>query len=443
MLALQGRIHPGFTSNLNQKTCVYAYSGECLDFWPEHNDSTIRDITFSPDEYGYYLDDLVASGSHDCLFTPFKIMVDVECCPDRVGHKGTGPVGEPSSTNLNYMAKIPALTCQGWVYNPPCACGEETTCDWDQGAFFKGLTCATAIQVFGMEESGLVCHTGCVANEPDPQTAYNNLVPTGIWVSSDGAGGTPCQPSYIFDPNGGDPLAAASIYFSGDYWETSDATAGDCWEACGCGEPDEGNGCCFEGAGGYYGGEEGGDFCYPFVDGPTNGKIYELNGTKFTIDDEPTTLSMDVFFYNGSGFRFAGNTPAGNNAEGISNCCPEIGKVNTDGSSTNTDSFPLAGFQQRPGCECDWAVCSPVGGHIGPGSSGESYAIPLGTDVIITSFNGDCEGGPEEDLAINPAHIFNMPQLFKDFGCEPISEVYNGFYPSAIKINISSIEDHP
>lgn len=450
VLTLQGQIHPGFTSNLNQKTCLYADPGECLDYWPEHNDTTIRDTNFTPDEYGYYLDKLVASGVHDCLFTPFKIMVDVECCPDRVGHKGTGPVGEPSSTNLNYMAKIPALTCQGWVYNPPCACGEETTCDWDQGAFFKGLTCATAIQVYGMQESGLVCHTGCVANEPDPQTAYNNLVPTGIWVKSDGAG-TPCQPSYIFDPNGGDPLAAASIYFDGDYWETSDTNAEDCWEACGCGsEEAPGPGaCCFEGGGGYYGGEEGGDFCYPFVTGPTNGKIYELNGTKFTIAAE--TLRMDVFFYNGSGFRFAGNTPAG--AVTTYNCCnPGIGQVNTASDYAagtaktfggNTGAFAQLGFQQRPGCDCEWGICGPGGQNIGPGSLGESYAIPMGTDVIITSFNADCGGGPEEDLAINPAHIFNMPQLFRDFGCEPISEVYNGFYPSAVKINISSIDASP
>ena len=77
----------------------------------------------------------------------------------------------------------------------------------------------------------------------------------------------------------------------------------------------------------------------------------------------------------------------------------------------------------------------------GPGYPGNTTAIAMGTDVIITSFNVDCEGFETEDLAKNPPHVFNMREVMDHFGCIPIDQVINGFYPSAVKINISSIED--
>ena len=135
-----GIIHPGFKSNLNEKTCIYADSGECLSYLPEHNNKTIEDITFAADEYGYYLNDVVTSGSDNCLFTPFKIMMDVECCFDRIGHKGT-----TKPTFLSYVAKVPASVCEGWISDPDCAC--NNTCDaYDDGASLSGLT-----QIQGIE----------------------------------------------------------------------------------------------------------------------------------------------------------------------------------------------------------------------------------------------------------------------------------------------------
>jgi len=211
VLALQGRIHPGFTSNLNQKTCLYADSGECLDYWPEHNDSTIRDITFSPDEYGYYLDKLVASGVHDCLFTPFKIMVDVECCPDRIGHKGTGPVGEPPSTNLNYLAKIPAHVCEGWIDQVACDCSPSTCDNRKEGAFLPGLTCAKWYAI-DIVETGGECYTECASDMDE----FNNLSKTGVWYVKQ-------QQTYFIDPAGGDPLDAATVIVDEPYLLNTDA----------------------------------------------------------------------------------------------------------------------------------------------------------------------------------------------------------------------------
>jgi len=231
LLTLMGVIHPGFKSNLNEKTCLYPDSG-CLDFLAEHNDNTIRKITFTPDEYGYYLDHLVASGSHGCLFSPFKIMVDVECCSDRIGHKGTS-----LPTSLSYISEIPASTCQGWVADPPCACADSCT-RYDEGIDLPGLSQMQGLEFVEFAEyegyeffnsgefadnSGVLCYdpqkTHCICDStvevvprtsatdpshPQSRTMYHSFeYPAVAGLQSIRL--LPDKRYQIFNPNGGSP----------------------------------------------------------------------------------------------------------------------------------------------------------------------------------------------------------------------------------------------
>ena len=229
LLTLMGVIHPGFRSDVNEKTCLYGVTG-CLDFLAEHTDSTIRDITFSPDEYGYYLDKLVASGSHGCLFTPFKIMMDVECCSDRFGHKGTS-----LPTYLSYISEIPASTCEGWVSDPPCGCTDSCS-KYDDDGNLPGLTQMQGLEFVEFAEyegyeffnsgefadnSGVLCFdpqkTHCICDStvelvprtsatdpthPQSRTMYHSFEypdPVGI----QGVRLAPDKRYQIFNPNGG------------------------------------------------------------------------------------------------------------------------------------------------------------------------------------------------------------------------------------------------
>jgi hypothetical protein len=196
LLSLMGAIHPGFKANLNEKTCVYADSGDCLTFLPEHNDTTIDNITFSADEYGYYLNDLISSGGDNCLFSPFKIMMDVECCADRIGHKGTS-----DPTNLNYIATIPSSVCKGWVDEPVCVCDDTTnSCSlYDYGHDIPGFSCITGMYWDEVFASG-TCEPACVVPGSGTQTLWVQYEDSpGIFV--DGINNSPLSLFSSHEPN--------------------------------------------------------------------------------------------------------------------------------------------------------------------------------------------------------------------------------------------------
>jgi hypothetical protein len=82
--------------NLGDYTCLQPDSG-CYDFLPIHSDQTLDKMSFVPAKtwsndkevsFGYYLDKLVTDAQDQCLFKPFKIMVDVDCCPDTIRKVG-------------------------------------------------------------------------------------------------------------------------------------------------------------------------------------------------------------------------------------------------------------------------------------------------------------------------------------------------------------------
>jgi len=322
ILTLMGRIHPGFRSTVNEKTCVFADSGECIDILAEHNDSTIRDITFSPDEYGYYLDDLVASGENKCLFSPFKIMVDVECCPDRVGHKGT-----TDPTNLNYLAKIPAANCTGWVNDPACDCDDdnEHSCQRkDDGPDLPGLSCAQAVIGYFVD-SGVECYSKCVTSSEQ----FNDLQKSGYFALNTE------DFMYLMDPTGGFPLDAATPVSIGQYQNTSDNGETGCLHTCDI----------YEGIYGYL------TVSYDYT--PMSRSLlnlYTYDGRLFhvpDIDPEVCVEYMDVFDFGGSLYRFSNNVP-GQNAVHEANCCQPDGAIGV------TDIF------DKKGCSCEWTQCEDV-----------------------------------------------------------------------------------
>jgi hypothetical protein len=185
-LPLVGVIHPGWRTTVASKSCVILSTG-CSNHYtlPTHTDQSIRVGLFAPKTYfanrfdsmGYYLDKagdtrfastgnqyqylsyrnirpagggqttdhslpsgtypasgqpnlplqkLGATASDDCLFAPFKILVDVECSTNR--HKRLGiPTDEP--TNLSFISQFPGAACSGLRQQPRCGCSETDCAD--------------------------------------------------------------------------------------------------------------------------------------------------------------------------------------------------------------------------------------------------------------------------------------------------------------------------
>ena len=421
---LMGIFHPGFKSNLNEKTCIYADSGECLSYFPEHNDSTIRDINFSPDEYGYYLDDLVSSGVDNCLFTPFKIMVDVECCPDRVGHKGTS-----DPTNLNYIAQIPAGTCKGFIADPPCECA-NSTCDpisdaplaaKNIGDSMEGLGCMAGIKVEPISSGGL-CALSCAGNTGELASVESGYL---FQHSILGFG----NEKWIVDPDGGNPGDLLSVAVSPDEaWISSVYTeeGGPCSGVCevfdtGYLPVSTYNYTCT-------------GICAPEVPTAATGTtIFEYEGGLYTspsYNEATKTFEpeyMDVIEYKGKKYRFpivavgAYNTGF-NDTE---NCCGVGSETNLGAANIGKDLLDDQ-LVNHGGCDCVWGVCNDlVYGMIPvPTGAGGLYEFP---NTGIFDALGNETGIPLDTL----------PKLLDNFGCRHIPNIRQCPYPSVVKFNIT------
>jgi hypothetical protein len=397
LLTLMGVIHPGFRSDVNEKTCLYPETG-CLDFLAEHNDSTIRDINFTPDEYGYYLDKLVASGSDGCLFTPFKIMVDVECCPDRIGHKGTS-----DPTNLNYMAKIPSALCNAWDYDPPCNCegqeGQLHSClGVKEGALLPGLSCAAALHVQQVEETA-TCYFECVGTTGQ----LAELQQSGIWRFTD-----PATVDYLIDPTGGDPMDAMTPLFNEERMVSNTDDTG-CPVFCEIHAQDT-----YSPPTGYY--------WHPASKQELN--LYTFEGGTYHVEKDQEPAFMDVWNYNGTTYRFWNNQVNGGNGLGRDNCCTPSG---TPGKLNSVQSYkfqlPTTENVDRDGCDCDWSFCYDL-----------QTVIPFTGVTISAGFND-----PAITIPVPQGSGIPIEELFASFDCAAANTRRAGFYPSAIKINITEL----
>jgi hypothetical protein len=176
-LPLIGVIHPGWRSTVATKNCVILSSGCDSRFsLPTHSDQSIRVASLSPktwsankfDSMGYYIDKagdgrfnssgttpeylpyrnqprtveqfgqpylplqkVGASGVDDCLFNPFKILVDVECSTNRIKRLN---VATDEPTSLSFISSMPGAACSGLRNNPPCGCA-QTNCNGNYPPF--------------------------------------------------------------------------------------------------------------------------------------------------------------------------------------------------------------------------------------------------------------------------------------------------------------------
>lgn len=140
---LLGAKHPFFKllnpQSLDSKSCIMPDSG-CFNFLPTHNKGTSKGMEeerFFSGQDVYWTDRATIRaaiaanlvGTSGCLLDPFKIMVDVEPCNERLSHPGTS-----YPMNLSWVVNnIPAGVCKGWLYQPSDTCGGG--CDKRIGAF--------------------------------------------------------------------------------------------------------------------------------------------------------------------------------------------------------------------------------------------------------------------------------------------------------------------
>lgn len=154
-LPLMGVIHPGWRFTADVKSCTVGGTG-CQDKIPVHTDYTIaqgihQPKTFSQNNFesmGYYLDSRgvtyfervddqdanivytglrAASGIDQCLFNPFKILIDVECNTNRIPRKAFA-FDDPIF--LQGVQSWPSETCKGTARGPSCGCN-QTKCQYN------------------------------------------------------------------------------------------------------------------------------------------------------------------------------------------------------------------------------------------------------------------------------------------------------------------------
>jgi len=336
----------------------------------------------------------------------------VECCPDRIGHRGT-----TDPTNLNYIAQIPAGTCNGWVADPPCECSFTTSCekgDNNFGALLPGLGCMAGIQLVAVSSGG-PCALECVSGTGELAAGVDsgNLFQYSISDST----------YWLVDVTGGNPGSLLSIaampnqaWLSSVYVEDGGPCSGYC-EVYDTGylPVTTYNYACT-------------GFCDPEVPTAASGTtIFSYNGNLYTSSSyNEATMSfepayMDVFKYKGNYYRF----PIADSYTGFEdekNCCgvygdPDLGAGNI-GKGLLSDQLTNHG-----GCSCDWSICNNLASQMIPVSGG-IYSFP---DTGILDVFGNETGVP----------IATASELLNNFGCIHHPSVRQCFYPSVVKFNIT------
>jgi hypothetical protein len=144
-LPLMGIYENTFRYTIDSKSCIIV-NDSCLSSWvPTHSEMSINagvhaPKTFTQDNkvsFGYYLDKTTTLASDNCLFNPFKIMVDVECCSSNIR---TTPYGDP--TNLEYVLQgVPSWMCGGFT-RPPIGCSycQNSICGNPKEYFYDAPT---------------------------------------------------------------------------------------------------------------------------------------------------------------------------------------------------------------------------------------------------------------------------------------------------------------
>jgi hypothetical protein len=145
-LPLIGIVHPGWRYTSDVKSCTIVATGcDGGITLSVHSNTTISDGLHGPktfsqnnfDSMGYYLDAfgvsystnglIAASGEDECLFNPFKVLIDVECNTNRIARKAFSS-DEP--TFLQGVQSWPSETCKGTFGSVTCGCS-STKCAYN------------------------------------------------------------------------------------------------------------------------------------------------------------------------------------------------------------------------------------------------------------------------------------------------------------------------
>jgi hypothetical protein len=251
--------------NLGDYTCLQPDNG-CYDFLPIHSDQTLDKMSFVPAKtwsndkevsFGYYLDKLVTDAQDQCLFKPFKIMVDVDCCPDTIRKVGQeDDIYEP--TFMQWIdTDASNIVCRAFGGTRDCRCSDTQCGNVLDPDFFVPSVCGNwyTIAVYN-ETSGVYCFgtsaesnsfmwyssgAPCTEDSGIPTTSY--FTPSGIFRIITGPDYVPSSigptemlidPVILYTECPGDSLpgGGGSPGYDECYSTTPPVTK-DLWEICG------------------------------------------------------------------------------------------------------------------------------------------------------------------------------------------------------------------
>lgn len=154
--------HPGFKADLDVKTCIYATG--CYDDLPLHNVYTINKLN-PPKPY--------ITEADQCLLTPFKIMVDVQCCQERMG------IGsEQDPTYLSWIvSSINSVLCEGYKRDCTSNCITCQTGNFNDAEFIH----VSGYQLHPANER--VCYSGSEYLYPPSGEAIPTGCATGVPIT--------------------------------------------------------------------------------------------------------------------------------------------------------------------------------------------------------------------------------------------------------------------
>lgn len=249
-LRLMGVVHPGWRYTLDMKSCTVVETGACDGTLPPtHSDSSIDAGSHQPktwlsngwESMGYYLDKdgvsdptgsgIGASGADNCLFNPFKIMVDIECSTNNIKRRG---IESDDPTLLDTIIDIPSVACKGTINPPPCICNDSVCSTWQQkphdackeyyainavwepdlfgyvcpiggGTVADDILCTIGQPCVGVDTCEPSCVSGVILNKESPSAMASFLF--GKYVFKEGAPG----PKNPFTPIMDSTVIAATV----------------------------------------------------------------------------------------------------------------------------------------------------------------------------------------------------------------------------------------
>ena len=198
-LPLLGMYNVDRKMRLGDWTCLQPDSG-CYDFLPIHSEQTLDTMSFTPAKtwsdnkevsLGYHLDKLVTTAQDECLFKPFKVMVDVDCCPDvirKVGQEGD----EYEPTWMQWIdTTSSSIICRAMGSNArACNCNDTQCGNIINPEFFVPTVCGKwytvneYIETTGPFCSGLPVESGGFIYDSGGVGAFGNIDCSGATVAT-------------------------------------------------------------------------------------------------------------------------------------------------------------------------------------------------------------------------------------------------------------------